>query len=211
MITATVGRHRYRMVVQPPPGAVEKYIYASRSLPYLAVAMSIAFLAAFTSQLMFEINTGYWMFSVFTIVGTIAFAMSMPLGLTGRGFSLDRHRELISSWCPRRYPNVDIFLPCCGEPIDVLRNSWISVVALVDAYPGRALAYVLDDAADPDAGYLARSLGLNYVIRPNRGEHKKSGNLRYAFAHTDGEFISKRDLTEAIGLYRSVAETLLAS
>ena len=190
MSTATIGpgRHRFRTVVQPPPSDTEKYLYISRSLPYLAVSMTIAFIAAFTSQLMFEINSGFWIFSFFTLVGTIAFAMSMPLGLTGRGFSLDRHREIVLSWYPRRYPSVDIFMPCCGEPLEVLRNSWTAVATLVDAYPGRALAYVLDDAADPNAEYLARSLGLGYVIRPNRGQHMKSGNLRYAFAHTDGEF-----------------------
>jgi cellulose synthase (UDP-forming) len=188
MSAATIGRHRYRTVIQHPPSGAEKYLYLSRSLPYLAVSMSIAFLAAFTSQLMFEINSGFWIFAIFTLVGTIAFAMSMPLGLTGRGFSLERHRERVRSWRPHSYPDVDVFLPCCGEPIDVLRNSWTAVAALVDAYPGRALAYVLDDAADPNARDAARSLGLGYVVRPNRGEHMKSGNLRYAFAHTRGEF-----------------------
>ena len=49
--------------------------------------------------------------------------------------------------------------------------------------------YVLDDAADPVAHERAASLGLGYVVRPNRGEHKKSGNLRYAFAHTHSAFI----------------------
>jgi cellulose synthase/poly-beta-1,6-N-acetylglucosamine synthase-like glycosyltransferase len=193
MSTLTAGRHRYRAIIQPPPSEAEKYIYISRSLPYLAVSMSIAFLAAFTSQLMFEINSGFWLFSIFTFVGAVAFAMSMPLGLTGRGFSLDVHRDLVRSWQPASYPSVDIFLPCCGEPIDVLRNSWMAVAALVEAYPGRAVAYVLDDAADPEASYYARSLGLCYAVRPNRGEHMKSGNLRYAFAHTDGEFFAVLD------------------
>jgi cellulose synthase (UDP-forming) len=189
MTIATAGRHRYRTIIQPAPSEAEKYLYQTRSLPYLAVSMIIAFLAAFTSQLMFEINSGFWIFAIFTLVGTIAFSMSMPLGLTGRGFSPAKHRELVSSWRPSCYPSVDIFLPCCGEPIDVLHNSWTAVRALIDEYPGRALAYVLDDAADSDAGYLARSLGLGYVVRPNRGEHMKSGNLRYAFAHTDSEFL----------------------
>jgi cellulose synthase (UDP-forming) len=188
MSAATIGRHRYRTVTQPPPSEAEKYVYLSRSLPYLAVSMTMAFLAAFISQLMFEINSGFWEFAVFTLIGTAAFAMSMPLGLMGRGFSLARHDELVRSWQPRRYPDVDIFLPCCGEPIDVLSNTWTAVAALVEAYPGRVLAYVLDDAAYPDAQHVATSLGLGYVVRPNRGEHKKSGNLRYAFAHTDSEF-----------------------
>jgi cellulose synthase (UDP-forming) len=151
--------------------------------------MTMAFLAAFTSQLLFEINSGFWLFAIFTFIGTIAFVMSMPLGLMGRGFSLERHNELVRSWCPRFYPRVDIFLPCCGEPIEVLINTWKAVTALVEAYPGSALAYVLDDAADPAAEDIARDLGFGYVIRPDRGENKKSGNLRYAFAHTDGEFL----------------------
>jgi cellulose synthase (UDP-forming) len=188
-MSIVTGRHRrYSGIIQPPPSEAEKYLYLSRSLPYLAVSMSIAFLAAFTSQLMFEINSGFWMFAVFTFVGTVAFAMSMPLGLTGHGFSLARHHEFVRSWRPRRYPDVDIFLPCCGEPIEVLSNSWTAVAALVEAYPGCAFAYVLDDAANLDAQYIASNLGLGYVIRPNRGEDKKSGNLRYAFARTNSEF-----------------------
>ena len=188
MSAATVGRHRYGTIIQPPPSQTEKYLYLSRSLPYLALSMSLAFVAAFTSQLLFEVNSGIWVFAIYTGVGTIAFSMSMPLGLTGRGFSIERHRELVQSWRPQRYPDVDIFLPCCGEPIEVLRNSWIAVAALVDAYPGRALAYVLDDDADPECHRVASDLGLGYVIRPNRGQHKKSGNLRHAFAKSRGEF-----------------------
>jgi cellulose synthase (UDP-forming) len=188
MSTVTVGRHRYGAIVQPPPAEAEKYIYLTRSLPYLAVSMTIAFLAAFTSQLMFEINSHLWFFGVFTFIGAVAFVMSMPLGLTGRGFDITRHRQQVDSWRPAHYPDVDILLPCCGEPLAVLRNTWAAVSDLVAAYPGRAVAYVLDDAADPDAERAAASLGLGYVLRPNRGEHKKSGNLRYAFAHTRGEF-----------------------
>jgi cellulose synthase (UDP-forming) len=188
MSIVTVGRHRYGAIVQAPPTEAEKYSYLTRSLPYLAVSMTIAFLAAFTSQLMFEINSQLWFFGVFTFIGAVAFAMSMPLGLTGRGFDITLHRQQVDSWRPAHYPDVDILLPCCGEPLAVLRNTWAAVSDLVAAYPGRAVAYVLDDAADPDAERAAASLGLGYVLRPNRGEHKKSGNLRYAFAHTRGEF-----------------------
>jgi cellulose synthase (UDP-forming) len=152
------------------------------------VSLTIAFLAGFISQVLFEINSGIWIFAIFTMVGTLAFSMSMPLGFAGRGFSIERHEDLVTSWQPREYPSVDIFLPVCGEPLSVLRNTWTAVTDLLAAYPGRALAYVLDDGADAEARDLATRLGLGYVIRPNRGEHMKSGNLRYAFAHTGAEF-----------------------
>jgi cellulose synthase (UDP-forming) len=187
---AATGRHRrYSALVQPPPTSAEKYLYVSRSLLYLAVSLSIAFLAGFVSQVLFEIHSGFWFFGIFTFIGTIAFSMSMPLGFAGRGFSVEKHLERVKSWRPREYPSVDIFLPVCGEPIEVLANTWTAVAGLVRAYPGLVRPYVLDDAADPVARELATSLGLGYVIRPNRGEHKKSGNLRYAFAHTKSEFI----------------------
>jgi len=187
--TTTPGRHRrYGALVQGPPSNNEKYLYISRSLPYLAVSLTLAFLAGFTSQILFEINSGFWIFGIFTAVGSIAFSMSMPLAFLGRGFSMERHKQLVRCWHPRRYPSIDIFLPICGEPFEVLRNTWTGVADLVKAYPGRAFPYVLDDRADPDARELATGLGLGYVIRPNRGEHMKSGNLRYAFAITSSEF-----------------------
>jgi cellulose synthase (UDP-forming) len=186
---ASAGRHRrYSALLQSPPTQAEKLIYASRSLPYLAVSLTIAFLAGFASQVLFEINTGFWVFGIFTAWGALAYAMSMPLAFAGRGFSIDRHQGLVGAWDPPDYPSVDIFLPICGEPIEVLDNTWRAVTALVRAYPGPAFSYVLDDRADPAARELATTLGLGYVIRPNLGEHKKSGNLRYAFAHTRSEF-----------------------
>lgn len=187
MSVTTVGRHRYRTLIQAPPSNSEKYFYLSRSLPYLAVSLTLAFLAAFTSQVLYEINSGFWIFAIFTLIGTIAFSMSMPLGFAGQDFSIERHRQVVRSWRPRRYPDVDIFLPCCGEPIDVLRNTWTAVADMVKAYQGSAVAFVLDDGADQDCELEATSLGFTYVVRPNRGLDKKSGNLRYAFAHTRGE------------------------
>jgi cellulose synthase (UDP-forming) len=190
VITSTVtGRHRrYGALIQPPPGDGEKYIYLSRSLPHLTVGLTISFLAAFTSQVLFEYNSGIWVFGIFTMVGTLAYMMSTPLAFIGRGFDIDRHIRLVQSWQPGRYPDVDIFLPICGEPLSVLGNSWAAVAELVRAYPGWAFPYVLDDGADPAAEALATQLGFGYVIRPNRGEHKKSGNLRHAFANTRSEF-----------------------
>jgi cellulose synthase (UDP-forming) len=193
-MSVLAGRHRLGdTVLQLPPGTEEKYLYASRSLPYLAVSVTIAFASAFASQILFEASSGFWVFAIFTFVGFAAFAMSMPLGFTGRGFSAPRHRQLVRAWRPPRYPAVDILLPICGEPIEVLRNSWSAVAGLVAAYPGYALACVLDDAADPAAADLAASLGFSYLVRPDRGRHMKSGNLRHAFANTSGEFFAVFD------------------
>lgn len=169
--------------------------------------MVIGFACATLSQIWFEYSSGWWFFGIFTFASTMSFGLALPLSFVGRGFDLERHQIFVQSWAPGRYPNVDIFLPVCGEPIEVLQNTWRGVFDLVQAYPGRAAPYVLDDAADPEAEAAARRLGFTYVVRPNRGEDKKSGNLRYAFAHTRGEFIVILD-ADFVPRHDFLAETL---
>jgi cellulose synthase (UDP-forming) len=85
---------------------------------------------------------------------------------------------------------VDVFLPIAGEPLEVLRNTWTGIAKAIWAYPGIAIAYVLDDGASPQARELARQFGFRYAVRPDRPRMRKSGNLRYAYAHTSGELIA---------------------
>ena len=60
---------------------------------------------------------------------------------------------------------------------------------LVAAYQGVARPYVLDDGPSDDARCLAESFGFGYIRRPDLRAYKKSGNLRYAFARTSGEYL----------------------
>ena len=96
-------------------------------------------------------------------------------------------RARVAQWWPASYPPVDIFLPICGEPAEVLRNTWEGVFELVYTYPGEARVYVLDDGPSEDARQLARPFGFHYVRRPQLRFHKKAGNLNYAFERTSGE------------------------
>jgi cellulose synthase (UDP-forming) len=173
---------------QPPPNAREKHLYIDRALPYLATAVIVGFLAASASQVMFEVNSGIWPFAIFTLTGAVAFGLSIPSSFTGRGFDLAAHQEKVRVWRPATWPSVDIYLPVCGEPLNVLNNTWTAVFKLIQEYPGWAHAYVLDDADDPQTGVLAAEFGFSYVVREDRPWMKKSGNLRYAFQRTRGEF-----------------------
>ncbi len=198
MSTAIRPAQRYRgshrrptgvpMTLPAPPDDHEKYLYAERHLPYLAVVLVICFLAATASQIWFEARSGMWPFGIFTAVTVLSFGLALPLSFTGRGFDVGAHVRRVRAWRPSSYPDVDIYLPICGEPIDILRNTWAAVFELCHAYPGLARSYVLDDGADPQAQRLASDFGFTYVVRPDPGRCKKSGNLRYAFARTSGEF-----------------------
>jgi cellulose synthase (UDP-forming) len=86
-------------------------------------------------------------------------------------------------------PTVDVFVPCCGEPIEVIRTT-LNAVKCID-YPGLEV-WVLDDGASPPVAALARSLEFHYRSRPTAGlglRDSKSGNLNFGLKHSTGELI----------------------
>jgi cellulose synthase/poly-beta-1,6-N-acetylglucosamine synthase-like glycosyltransferase len=179
-----------RLVLPAPPDDDEKYAYVQRNLPYLTMTLVVSGTCLTISQLRFEAHDpALWPFLVFTIIFVLYQVISLPVNFTGRGFDLAAHQARIRGWRPRSYPSVDIFLPICGEPIEVLANTWTAVSRLLASYPGAAQAYVLDDGPSDEARSLAESTGLRYVRRPGHRVHKKAGNLRHAFARTDAEHI----------------------
>lgn len=186
------GAHRRcaddRIVLPAPPDDREKYLYSRRHLPYLVVVLVICFTTGTSGQIWFEARSGMWPFGIFTGVTVLSFALALPVSFIGGGFDVAAHLRRVLAWRPASYPDVDIYLPICAEPLDVLHNTWCAVRELCRAYPGVARPYVLDDAPDPEAERLAFYFGFGYVIRPDPGRYKKSGNLRYAFARTSGEF-----------------------
>ncbi|HEY3904815.1 MAG TPA: glycosyltransferase [Streptosporangiaceae bacterium] len=173
-----------------PPDDTEKYSYLDRDLAYLATILIIGAACLVISQIRFELHAPFaWPFMIFTATYVIYQAISLPINFTGRGFNLARHQDLVDSWQPQTYPTVDIYLPICGEPIDVLANTWRAVAGLIAAYPGSAQAFVLDDGPSEAAQELAAQLTFSYLRRPDARAFKKSGNLRHAFARTSGEFV----------------------
>jgi len=189
---STVGaQRRMRPLVFPaPPSDSEKYGYIHRNLAYLTFTLVVSASCLIISQIRFEMHApGAWPFLAFTATYVIYQMISLPVNFTGRGFDLAAHRARIQDWRPVSYPSVDIYLPICGEPIEVLRNTWEAVFELIAAYPGPAQAFVLDDGPSDEACSASESFGFRYLRRPDLRAYKKSGNLRYAFARTDGEYV----------------------
>jgi cellulose synthase (UDP-forming) len=182
-------------VLPEPPSDAEKASYAWRSLPSLAAALFIAALGVSMAQVLFEVrNAGAFpeiavIFGGYTLAYLVYQLLSLPVNYTGRSFDLAAHDALVRSWRPARMPLVDIFLPVCGEPAEVLRNTWIGVFELVTAYLGEAHAFVLDDGPDPELQSMAADFGFSYLRRPELRWHKKAGNLNYAFARTRGQHV----------------------
>jgi cellulose synthase (UDP-forming) len=186
------GRHRAaRLVLPAPPDDEEKASYAWRSLPYLTIALTFSAACVAATQVWYEAHNPVLAapFAAYTLLYVVYQAVSLPVNFTGRSFDLRAHELRVMSWHPRSYPAVDVFLPICGEPLSVLRNTWEGVAAMARAYQGRALIYVLDDGPSGDAEAMAGEFGFTYVRRPHPRERKKAGNLNYAFDRTGGEYI----------------------
>ena len=190
-VTAPGSRHRHASLVLPePPDDEEKYAYVQRNLPYLTTVLIIGAACLIISQLRFETHDlALSPFLAFTGVYVIYQVVSLPVNFAGRGFDLAAHQDRVEAWQPRPYPCVDILLPICGEPIELLSNTWNAVTSLIERYEGEAQAYVLDDGPSDEALGVSQAFGFGYVRRPNLPDYKKAGNLRYAFARTSAEYL----------------------
>jgi cellulose synthase/poly-beta-1,6-N-acetylglucosamine synthase-like glycosyltransferase len=185
------GKWQQRHLVLPyPPDDEEKYSYIQRNLPYLTTVILIGAGCLVISQAKLEAHDlALAPFMFFTAIFAIYQAISLPVNFAGRGFDLDAHQRRIRAWHPPAYPDVDIYLPICGEPLELLRNTWTAVASLIESYDGQACAYVLDDGRCDEARSMAGSFGFGYLRRPDWPAGKKAGNLRYAFSRTSAEYL----------------------
>jgi cellulose synthase (UDP-forming) len=186
------GRHRkYGLSLPAAPSDDEKASYADRNLALIIRTSLASFGALLISQARFVFLTPAftWAFLPFLSFTVCYYGISLWVNAGTRGFDQDAHSRLVAAWRPARYPSLDIFLPVCGEPLAVLRNTWMHVAELRRAYPGRATAYVLDDGIEDQVRSMAGDFGFTHLVRPDRGWMKKAGNLRHGFAHSAGDFI----------------------
>jgi len=80
---------------------------------------------------------------------------------------------------------VDIFIPVCGEPIEVIERT-VSAALSID-YNNKKI-YLLDDDENDAVEKLSKKNGVGYIRRPTH-ENRKAGNLNYALKHTKGDLI----------------------
>jgi cellulose synthase (UDP-forming) len=178
------------LVLPVPPSDAEKYAYVRRHTWVMTLCMVLVFPPLVYSQIrLFAASPWFLLYAPFMLLGTATFLLSLVADGFGAEFDLAGHKRLVAAWRPYEYPTVDVFLPTCGEPIELLRNSWTHVAALRAAYRGRVTPYVLDDAGRPELKSLAKRFGFAYAARPDRGWYKKSGNLAYGYDISDSEFI----------------------
>ncbi len=173
-----------------PPSDEEKYSYfaVQRRWPFVWLFLSQACLVyAFVMVMLHTPDTA---------LGLILLTFMLPpmvvnlwLRMKRRRLTLEQHVVGVETWRAtlEAAPSVDVFLPTCGEHPVVLANTFHHVRAL--EWDGAVRVHVLDDADDVATRALAHEFGFHYVVRENRGEWKKAGNLIAAFDRTSADFI----------------------
>src|SRR5262249_20852951 len=146
-------------------------------------------LLCYSQFLMMRSYPWFWLYLPVMALGMAFYLVHLFTDRVSHRFDLDKHRGLVETWRPLRYPSVDVFLPVCGEPMAVLRNTWSFVPGMRRHHQGPFNAFVLDVSGNAQIKAMARSFGFAYVPRPYRGWLKKSGNLLYGFKVSSGEFI----------------------
>ncbi|KAL8828867.1 MAG: hypothetical protein Q9191_002341 [Dirinaria sp. TL-2023a] len=183
------------LVLPTAPTDKEKYSYVALNRPFLVSCAAVALIALGVGAWQFaHASPIYSWYAVYVFISEIYLFTSLFITVVGKRFDVEQHRrtDLASPVTETTAPTVDIFLPVCREPLEILENTWTHIAAL--QYPGTQKSiHVLDDGADNSVKSLALRFGFSYVCRANRPELKKAGNLRHAFCLTSGEFFAVFD------------------
>ena len=119
-----------------PPDDSEKYSYAKRGTRAMAIfSICSFFLVAYTQVLLTRLSPWMWSYVPFLAFTIIYILVSQISTILTRDFDLTAHKKLVDDWRPETYPAVDVFLPVCGEPDAVLRNTWENVAPAAGALP----------------------------------------------------------------------------
>jgi len=175
-----------------PPDDDELYWYFGPQRRWVLLCSALSFVFTAITLFLFSLRTpALWVFLIVLALNLVGLLFSLADGQRQRRLTRAGHEVLIRAWSPERAPSVDVFLPTCGEPLDVLCNAYHHVARV--RWRGELTVYVLDDADDPAVAALAREHGFRYVVRPDRGRLKKAGNLNHALTAATGEVVAILD------------------
>jgi cellulose synthase (UDP-forming) len=175
-----------------PPDDAELYWYFGPQRRWVLLCSSLSFVFTAVTLFFFSLRTpALWIFLAVLALNLVGLVASLFDGQKQRRVTRDSHDILVRAWSPDHAPSVDLYLPTCGEPLDVLRNAYAHVADV--RWRGDLTVWVLDDAARPAVRNLASEFGYEYVVRPDRGRLKKAGNLNHALTISRGDVVAILD------------------
>jgi cellulose synthase (UDP-forming) len=177
---------RTAQILPSPPTKAERDTYFKRNVRLMAAVGLVGLvLVLWMNVHLAKRGASFLPFAVIVPVYLLLVTGSL-LMIGSRDEHKLKHRARVLDWRPGRYPSVDVWLPVCGEPLELLENAWSHTSAM--RWAGTLCFHVADDAGDPAVRELAERFGFSYSVRANRGHMKKAGNLRHLYETTCGEF-----------------------
>lgn len=89
---------------------------------------------------------------------------------------------------PEDYPSVDVMIPCCNEPLEVVKPTVFGALNL-DWPKDKLHVYILDDGTRAEFRDFAAQAGCGYIVR-QKHSHAKAGNINHAMTKTSGEYVA---------------------
>ena len=191
-----------RTVLPYAPDDKEKLFYLDTKRGVLLIMGVFSFLTASAGLWLFTVSSSIFAwFALFTTFVQIHLTIFYGMGILGKDFDHAGHLQILEEYpltTEELAPSVDIYLPTCKEPLEVLENTYRHIIRL--KYPtSRVKVFVLDDGAQESVRQLCNKYGFNYILRGDRPHLKKAGNLRWAFQRTEGEFFVIFDAVSSEG------------
>lgn len=169
------------------PTQDEKYSYVNQSrLFYYSFGLTSLLLLCVGTFFFLTLQIALIVYGVIAVFTVFYLLLSYAIGISSKSFDLKAHELMLDTFKQKR-PSVDIWIPSCNEPIQILKNTYQYAVHAANYY-GNATVWALDDAGRNDVIEACFDAGVNYITRPNKGEMKKAGNLLHAFRNTKAEY-----------------------
>jgi cellulose synthase/poly-beta-1,6-N-acetylglucosamine synthase-like glycosyltransferase len=174
------------MLLPSPPTDEQKLFYLKSSKGAFYVFAVFSSILLFSGMYTFTwANPELFVYGIFVTFQLFYLFVSYAIGIKGKNFDYEKHKAILAQNTERTC-SVDVYLPICGEPLEILENTW-NYVAKLD-WPHLNI-YILDDKPTPQTEELAQRFGFTRFVRDNRPHLKKAGNIRHAFQKTSGDFI----------------------
>jgi len=179
-------------VLPTGPSDEEKLRYRSTNRIPLYIFGLVSFITLSAGMWLFAVCAPIFAwYGVFVGFLNIYLIISYFVGVVGCDWDYEAHQLIVEQYpiTGNTAPTVDIYLPCCSEPIEILENTYKHILEL--DWPAQKLkVHVLDDGNQDAVRALAQSYGFGYIVREDRPRLRKAGNLRWAFARTSGDYFA---------------------
>jgi len=178
-----------------PPSSFERYNYTNPPRYWVYWGL-LASSIVFASSVWFLWRSQFWPYAIYVVLTAAWTFPHFLFVLFSKNFDVNEHIATVRDYLHKAQgSSVDVFIPTCGEDIEIIGNTLYHVSQLTYE---KLQVYVLDDGASPEVETLARHHGFHYLCRSNRGEMKKAGNLLHGFQHSQGDYILVLDADFAI-------------